>query len=101
MKASERNKLLNQILWDYNIPARDIDAVLRGEKESVGHYSREKIFQKLLESYSWFTIIQILPPSYIKTLLNNRVISKLRSPSLRQKYEFVQKRLHQVIPPSG
>lgn len=101
MNRSERNKLLDQIIWDYNVSTKDIDAVLLGEKERVGHFNQEIIFQKLLESYSWFTIIQMLPPDYIKTLLNNRVISKLRSPSLRQKYEFVQKRLHQIIPSSG
>jgi len=101
MNASERYKLLNQILWDYNVPIKDIEAVLLGEKERIGHYNREIIFQKLLESYSWFTIVQMLPPDYIKILLSNRVISKLRSSSLRHKYEFVHKRLHQIIPSSG
>lgn len=97
MNRSERNKLLDQIIWDYNVSTKDINAVLLGEKERVGHFNREIIFQKLLESYSWFTIVQMLPPDYIKTLLNNQVVSKLRSPALRQKYEFVQKRLHQII----
>ena len=101
MNASERNKLLDQILWDYNVVPEDVDAVLMGEKNEVGHYNQEIIFQKLLESYSWFTIVQILPPDQIKKLLSNRVINKLRSPSLRQKYEFVQRRLQEVIPSSG
>lgn len=101
MKASERIKLLNQVLWDYNISAKDIDAVLMGRKERAGHYNREQIFRKLLESYSWFTILQLIPPHDIKFLLTNQVINKLRSPSLRNKYEFVRERLHQIIPTSG
>lgn len=101
MKASERIKLLNQVLWDYNISAKDIDAVLTGRKESAGHYNREKIFRKLLESYSWFTILQLIPPHDVKLLLTNQVINKLRSQSLRNKYEFVRERLHQIIPTSG
>ncbi len=101
MEASERNTILNQILWDYNISAEDIDAVLRGEMKQAGHYNQDMIFLKILESYSWFTILQLFSPNQIKYLLTNQVISKLRSPSLRRKYEFVQKRLQQIIPVAG
>jgi len=101
METTEKKQLLNQILWDYNIPTEDIEAVLKGEKKLAGHYTREMLFQRMLESYSWFTIIQLFTPIEIQNLLTNQAISKLRSPSLRQKYEFVQKRLHQIIPVAG
>ena len=101
METKEKNQLLNQILWDYNIPIEDIDAVLKGKKKLAGHYTREMLFQRMLESYSWFTIIQLFTPIEIQYLFTNQAISKLRSPSLRQKYEFVQKRLHQIIPVAG
>ncbi len=101
METAERNTILNQILWDYNIATEDIDAVLRGEMKQAGHYNQDMIFLKILESYSWFTIIQLFSPTQIKYLLTSQVISKLRSPSLRRKYEFVQKRLQQIIPVAG
>ncbi len=101
MDTAERNKLLNQILWDYNIPTEDVEAVLKGEKKLAGHYTQEMLFQKMIETYSWFTIIQLFTPNEIQYLLTSQVISKLRSPSLRQKYEFVKKRLHQIIPVTG
>lgn len=101
METKEKKQLLNQILWDYNIPTEDIEAVLKGEKKLAGHYTREMLFQRMLESYSWFTIIQLFTPIEIQYLLTSQAISKLRSPSLRQKYEFVQKRLHQIIPAAG
>ena len=96
METTERNKLLNQILWDYNISTEDIEAVLKGEQKRAGHYTREMLFQKMIESYSWFTLIQLFTPVEIQCLLTSQVISKLRSPSLRKKYEFVQKRLYQI-----
>jgi hypothetical protein len=101
LETAERNTILNQILWDYNIATEDIDAVLRGEMKQAGHYNQDMIFLKILESYSWFTIIQLFSPTEIKYLLTSQVISKLRSPSLRRKYEFVQKRLQQIIPVAG
>ena len=34
MESTEKNRLLNQILWDYNISTEDIEAVLKGEKKN-------------------------------------------------------------------
>jgi hypothetical protein len=101
MNEVERQKLLRQIIWDYSISSEEIEAVLTGEKESAGHFNREMIFLKLIESYSWFTVLQLLTPTEIKHLLTNKVISKLRSPALKKKYEFVQKRLQQTLPAAG
>ena len=101
METTEKHRILNQILWDYNISTEDIEALLKGEIQFAGHYSREMIFQKIIESYSWFTIIQLFTPNEIQELLTETTISKLRSPSLRKKYEFVQKRLSQIIPVTG
>lgn len=101
MNPIERNRILHQLMWDYNIPSEDIDAVIKGEKESVAHYTREILFQKILESYPWFTILQLYSPEEIKALLTSDTIKKLRSPSLRLKYEFVQQRLQEIIPITG
>jgi hypothetical protein len=101
MDTAEKNKLFKQILWDYDIPPEEIEAVLKGEKHLAGHYTREMLFQKIVESYSWFTIIQLFSPNEIQLLLTSQTISKLRSPALRKKYEFIQKRLHQVISVTG
>ena len=101
MDTAKRNTVMKQILWDYSISAEDIDAVLRGELKQAGHYNQEMIFLKILESYPWFTILQLFSPIQIKYFLTSEVIKKLRSPSLRLKYEFVQQRLQQVVPTPG
>lgn len=101
MNKFEKNKLLSQILWDYNIQVEDVDVVLKGNKDRAGHYTRIMIFQKIIESFSWFTILQIFTPQEIRSLLTGDVIKKLRSVSLRKKYEFVYKRLQEIIPLAG
>ena len=101
METTEKNRLFGQILWDYNISANDIESVLKGEKKLAGHYTREMLFQKMIESYSWFTILQLFSPQEVYQLLTRETISKLRSPQLRLKYEFVRKRLQQIISVAG
>ena len=98
MDKSERKKLLSQIVWDYDISSDDIELVLIGKKELAGHYTRENLFRKIIESYPWFTVLQLFTPNEIKLLLTDQTIRRLRSPSLRKKYEFVQKRLSEIIP---
>ena len=88
-------------MWGYRISPEDVDAVLKGKPERAGHYTREAIFIKLLESYSWFTILQLFSPLEVKKLLTDDVIKRLRFKSLQTKYEFVQKRLQQIIPDAG
>jgi aromatic ring hydroxylase len=97
MNTEERHKLFKQILWDYNISAAEVDDVLHGKRNLAGHYDKQRIFIKLLESYSWFTIIQLFSTEEIRQLLSDDVIKKLRFKSLRVKYEFVQKRLQTLI----
>jgi hypothetical protein len=88
-------------MWDYNISAEDVDAVLKGKRDTAGHYNKQTIFIKLLESYSWFTLLQLFSPDELRKMISDDVVKKLRFKSLRTKYEFVQKRLQQLIPVAG
>jgi len=101
MDKADRIKIFKQITWDYNISPEEAEAILKGDKISSGHYTQETLFIRLLESYSWFTLLQIFTAEEIKLLLTSQVTGKLRSPELRKKYEFVRKRLQQIIPAAG
>jgi len=101
MDQKERIKIYEQLSWDYSVPPDDIEAVLKGEKAQAGHFTQEKLFIRMLETYPWFTIIQLFTVNEIQRLLTSRVVSRLRSPSLRKKYEFVRHRLQQIIPAAG
>lgn len=97
IELQERYKLLQQLSWDYGISAEEIQAVLKGKKKYAGHYTKEGLFQKMLETYSWFTILQLFSPYEIKKLLTPDLVNRLRVHSLRKKYEFIRRRLHQVV----
>jgi hypothetical protein len=101
MDQKEKIKIYEQLSWDYSIPPEDIEAVLKGDKANAGHFTQEKLFIRLLETYPWFTVIQLFTVEEIQILLTSRVVSRLRSASLRKKYEFVRYRLQQIIPAAG
>ncbi len=85
-------------MWDYNISPVEVDNVLLEKSKMAGHYDKQVVFIKILESYSWFTIIQLFSTKELRQLLSDDVVKKLRFKSLRTKYEFVQKRLQTLVP---
>ena len=101
MNDSNLRQLFEQLAWDYTLSADDLAAVINGRKESAGHYKRRDIFKKILESYSWFTVLKIFTPIQVQELLTDDLIKSLRMPSLQQKYAFIQKRLQETLPVSG
>jgi hypothetical protein len=88
-------------MWDYNIDPAEIDAVLKEKSLFAGHYNKEGLLIKLLESYNWFTILQLFTCNELNQLLTNEVINKLRFKSLRTQYQYVQKRLQEIVPITG
>ena len=93
----DSKNLLQKILWDYSIPASKCYNVLLGTEKKAGHYDQYNLFRKLLESYPWFVIMEILPMRRIKELLTEKVITKLRSKQLQKRYEYILNRLSRFV----
>jgi len=89
--------ILQRLLWDYNILPEDCLDVLEGKKELAGHYKEERLFQKLLESFPWYTIMELIPLPRIKALLTESLIHSLRTNQLIKRYEFISIRLSETI----
>lgn len=89
------------IMWDYHFPPEECLGVLEGKKKTVGHYNETTIFIKLLESYRWFTILELLPLSRINEILTENLIQSLRFKSLQTQYAFVRERLQKTLPVTG
>jgi hypothetical protein len=93
LTREEKIKLMKSLMWDYKYSPEECLEVLEGKRKTVGHYTEETLFRKLLESYSWFTILEILSIERISELLTDKVIQSLRMPSMRKAYQYVRKKL--------
>ncbi|MEA3451116.1 MAG: hypothetical protein U9Q83_04350 [Bacteroidota bacterium] len=99
----DKSKLIiyRQLMWDYNISPSEVDKLVKGEAEFAGHYDIHNLFRKMLESFPWFVILQIFDIKTAKKLLTDHTINKLRIADMRNKYKYVKKRLHEIIPVTG
>lgn len=88
-------------MWDYSISAGDMEKLLNGKIVKAGHYTRDKLFAKMLKGLPWYTIIQLIPVENIKEMLTDEVIGELWPKSIKKQYEYVRKRLQETFPDSG
>jgi hypothetical protein len=100
MDKLQRHKILESVMWDYSISADEMDDLLSGKIDKAGHYTREKLFAKMLSGLPWYTIIQILPVGIVKEMLTDEVIKILWPKSVQKQYEYVRKRLQEALPDS-
>lgn len=85
-------------MWDYSITPAEMEELLDGKIDKAGHYTREKLFEKILAGLPWYTIIQLIPVENIKEMLTDEVIGALWPKSVQKQYEYVRKRLQEALP---
>lgn len=97
MTESERLRYFKQIMWDSSISPEEMMEVFEDKRSHIRNYDKTALFKRILESYPWFTVIQLFSNAQIAELLTEEVIKKLRSASLRRQYNYARKRLQKII----
>jgi hypothetical protein len=94
-------EILERIMWDYDIDPSDIYDFIIGKRNKLYHFTKEMIFIRILERLSWYEILSLFPLPILNKMIAKSTIKKLRSNSLREKYEYARRILHQEsLPPS-
>ena len=101
MNKQKRHIALQSVMWDYAISVTDMEKLLDGNTDKAGHYTREKLFGKILSGLPWFTVIQLLPVGEIKKMLTDEFIEQLWPDSVKEQYRYVKKRLQETLSDSG
>ena len=87
----DRYHILKRINWDYAISSKDIEAVIKGEQEYAGHWNYDKLLIRMLETLSWYELLEIVGQEQLKKKLVPEILSKLRNSEIQAKYERIGK----------
>jgi hypothetical protein len=79
-----------QIVWDYNLPQEEFEAILRGEK-SLGSLDQTWAIARILENLNYYDAMKLVPPEILRSNWD-KVKPKLFKDSIRKGYEFVLQR---------
>ncbi|HDR67484.1 MAG TPA: hypothetical protein ENN61_00380 [Bacteroidaceae bacterium] len=86
MSPTQIKKQLAKAFWDVNVDPDELFLLLTGEKNQSGHITKERLLRRLMETYSWYQILEIVPGHQLHSLLDEQVISKLRTKTLQKRY---------------
>jgi hypothetical protein len=88
MDEAEVKRRLKMAFWDTNHTPEELYAVLTSG-QPMRFMTKERIYQRLLETFSWYKLMRIVPKNQWEDLLDEKIIQKLRSQELKTRYEYV------------
>lgn len=93
MDKTEIRTCLQPILWDYQLDPYEFYETALGRRERVGWFTQERALLRMLERLSWYDLIQLFGIEHLTQLLTQELVSRIRIPQLREKYELARKAL--------
>jgi hypothetical protein len=78
---------IRRVLWDVDVNPENLLRVIDGASTESGSLDRTAIYAKLLGSYSWYTLLRIIPSDHLTEALSEDVLRRVWPISLRKRYE--------------
>jgi hypothetical protein len=93
---------IQSAFWDYNIDPSKLYLILLDKNPSIGSLTKEKILLRLIETLSWYEILDLLGKDYLRKNLTKDITNKIRNSVLRERYEYVRRILqNEALSSSG
>lgn len=83
-------KTYDQLIWDYNLPQEDFEAILRGEKV-LGSLDQNWAMARVLENLNYYEAMRLVSLEYLGKHWRT-IKGKLFKNSIKEGYEFVLQR---------
>ena len=96
MDLDQKKAYLKKAFWDSNFESDDLFLLLCKQRQEVGGLTLEKLYLRLLETYSWHKLIDIVPQDRLSEMLAMDIVMKLRSAKLRERYTRVAELLTNI-----
>jgi len=88
MSTPEKLNLIRRIFWDYHLDDEDLKEILKNHHLPQKGISKKDFYQKLLKSYSWFTLLDFFGYEKLLEIIDNeQYIKGLFPSSLEQAYK--------------
>lgn len=81
---------IRRVLWDIDVDSYAVLQALDGRAPIPGKLEMATLYAKLLNSYSWHTLLRIIPADRLKEALSDDVMRRLWPTSLRIRYVYAR-----------
>ena len=91
LNKNEIVKMVKGAIWDYAIEPFDFYLIALGKKAKLGFFNQERALLRLLERLSWYELLALFGKDFLKENLTVELITKIKRPEIRQKYDLARK----------
>lgn len=91
MQESGIKKKLAVLYWDSDVEPTQLEMLLRGDIDRIGHIDRINLYRRLLKTYDWYTLLALIPPERLREALSEPVIEQLHPLSLKDRYLYARR----------
>ncbi len=101
-EENEIRKVLHGTVWDYKLDPYDLYLIAVGKKEPMGWFNKEWALARFCSTLSWYQMLDVFGPDYLRENLTFDVIKRLWPKDMRERYELIRAILHgETVPNSG
>jgi hypothetical protein len=88
--SQEKQNILKNLFWDYEMQGKELQDVLQGKILRAGHLDKEGIYSRMLSSLNWYVILDLAGTDHLDEVLSDAVIGRLHSKDLKKKYAIAK-----------
>jgi hypothetical protein len=89
-KDDELLEYLKSVNWDTTLTSAELLQILKGDVEKLKGFTRQNLFTKLLNFYTWHKVRHMVEEEELPEVLAEEVIQGLFPRDLRDKYRYVK-----------
>lgn len=78
------------ISWDLKLDPGLLLRLLNDEIESIEGFDKVHLYRRLLTTYDWYTLMKIVPPDKLRSMLDDSVLNGLFPKDLKDKYLYAR-----------
>jgi hypothetical protein len=78
------------MFWDLEITQIDLDNMLEEKLRTIEDIESQIFFCRLLTSCNWYTLLKLMPPKKLRSILSNPILNKLFPKDLKEKYIYAR-----------
>lgn len=81
---------LKKYFWDYNFTEEELNKLLSGKINSIGHLSSESLYSRILTSGKWYQILETIGTENLEKALSEKVLKSIKSNELKRKLRIAR-----------
>ena len=90
LTKAEKQKILSRLFWDTKTSSNDIDELINKRIKTIEDAQSRQFFDRLLTSCDWYTLLKLIPPNKLETVLTEPILNNLFPKDLKKKYLYAR-----------